>query len=306
MNWQKTTQRDRVRVLGTALCGVAFVACGGFRAPGSADPPQPEAALLTAARTYVRGYEDQLTLVLADEDYVQQIRDQVPLSTVQGRTMKSEMYFIAVPQTGSWIAVRDVVSVDGQPVADRPNLMTMLATIPVAQVDAFIKARNSRFNIGRTVRNFNEPTLALQILDASRESTTAFRVTGTRTDHGTAVATLTYREQGTGTLLHDLAHQPAPSTGQILVEPESGRIRRTELTTTIGRVSMKLTTDYAYQASLDLWVPSQLQEHYEEGVYGSGADSRVTGTGHEEIWCEAKYSHFHRFEVKGGIKKGTH
>jgi hypothetical protein len=106
------------------------------------------------------------------------------------------------------------------------------------------------------------------------------------------------------TLIHDLNQQPVSSTGEIVVEAETGRVRRTELKATIGSVSLDLTTDYALEKDLDLWVPTLLRERYEEGIRGSGADSRVKGTGYEEIWCEAKYSHFRRFEVKGGIKGG--
>jgi hypothetical protein len=73
--------------------------------------------------------------------------------------------------------------------------------------------------------------------------------------------------------------------------------------TRIGSVSLSLTTGYVSEPALDMWVPSILGERYEEGVYGTGADSRVPGSGHEEIWCEATYSHFRRFEVTGGIKK---
>jgi hypothetical protein len=282
---------------------VVLLGAGSAGLPGWGGQ-EPLARVLQTSREYVRDYESKLTFVLAEEEYVQDIRDQVPLNTSpQGRKMKSEIYFIFAPQTSEWMAIRDVISVDGQQIADRPNLVAMLGTIPATQVAATVKARNSRFNIGRTVRNFNEPTLGLQVLDPDRTSGLEFKLGSTKTDHGTALATLAFRDLGPVTLIHDLSLQPAPSTGETLVEAESGRVRRTQLSTRIGSVSLSLTTDYASEPALDMWAPSVLREHYEEGVYGSGADSRVPGTGHEEIWCEAKYSHFRRFEVTGGIKK---
>lgn len=268
-----------------------------------ADAPELS-QVLQVARAYVHDYETKLTFVLADESYTQQIRDQVPItSPVQGRTMKSEIYFVFAPQTNTWMAIRDVVSVDGKPVADRQNLMTMLGTIPATQVDATVKARNSRFNIGRTVRNFNEPTLALQILDAGRADTAEFKLSGTRTDGGIALATFEFRERWPSTLIADLHGQPTPSTGELVVETGTGRVRRTQLNTTIGPVSLTFTTEYAVDKDLDLWVPTHFREQYREGLPGTGADSRVKGTGYEEVWCEGKYTHFRRFEVTGGIKK---
>lgn len=282
---------------------VVLVAAGSALLPGWGGPDALP-RLLQASRAYVRDYESKLTFILAEEDCVQEIRDSVPLDpSPPSRKMKSEIYFIFAPQTGAWMAIRDVISVDGQGIADRPNLVGMLGMIPATQVAATVKARNSRFNIGRIVRNFNEPTLGLQMLDPDRTPGVEFKLGSTRTDHSTALATLVFREQGPVTLIHDLALQAAPSTGEILVEAESGRVRRTQLSTRIGSVSLSLTTDYTSEPALDMWVPSILREHYEEGVYGSGADSRVPGSGHEEIWCEAKYSHFRRFEVTGGIKK---
>jgi hypothetical protein len=283
--------------------GVSLAPAGVVSARSSGGPAEP--AVLEAARRYVLDYETKLTFVLADEKYVQQIRDQVPLesSMPQGRTMKSQVYYIVAPQTGTWMSVRDVVDVDGQPVKDRPDLLAMLATTPISQVDATIKTRNARFNIGRTIRTFNEPTLALQVLEPSRAPSIDFRVTGTRTDRGVELSTLTFREHGTSTLLHDLQGHPALSAGEITVETKTGVVRKTTIAVRIDPVAMNLTTDYARDKDLDLWVPSALHERYEQGIYGSGADSRVRGSGHEEVRCEATYSNFHRFEVKGGIKK---
>ena len=203
------------RTILVAASAVTLVAATSAATPPQGDVTPALLKTLQASRAYVRDYEEKLTFIVADEDYEQQIRDQVPIegSMPQGRKMKSEVDFIFAPQTGTWMAIRDVVSVDGKPVADRPNLMTLLGTTPAAQVDATVKARNSRFNIGRTVRNFNEPTLALQMLDANRASSVEFKLAGTQTDHGTSLATLAFREPGPTSLIRDLRGQPAPSTG---------------------------------------------------------------------------------------------
>jgi hypothetical protein len=286
------------------LCGATGLSAGSGLSLRASDQSKPLSQLLEASRHYVQDYKEKLTFIIADETYVQTIRHQIPLDPKMptARTTQSEIYFILVPQTREWLAIRDVTVVDGEVLHDRPNLASMAAAIPVPQVAVTLKTYNSRFNIGRIFRNFNEPTIGLQILDARYQGEVDFQVKHSEVDHGDSLTTLSYREKGPETLIHDLLMKPAPSTGEVVVEDRTGRVRRTELTTQIGSVSVQLTTDYSAELGLDMWAPRVFREHYEDGVYTNAKNRLFSGPAYEEVTCEATYSNFRRFEVLGRIK----
>ncbi len=66
------------------------------RASGRSTQGDPSAsAVLANARALTREYKEELTFLIADEQYVQEIRYQTPVDRrmPQSRTMKSEIYF---------------------------------------------------------------------------------------------------------------------------------------------------------------------------------------------------------------------
>jgi hypothetical protein len=67
---------------------------------------------------------------------------------------------------------------------------------------------------------------------------------------------------------------------------------------------MELTTLYAPETRLGIWVPDVFREHYEEGVAtGNARTQLLTSSGqYEDIACEAKYSNYRRFETVARIK----
>jgi len=298
--------RRGVRCLLVALATWPAVAGPTARAYGRSTQSDPSAsAVLANARAYLEKYKEELTFLIADEQYVQEIRYQTPLERrmPQSRTMKSEIYFISLPPSSDWMAIRDVQSIDGKTVTDKPNVPNMLATIPAAQVEASLKAYNARYNIGRTIRNFNEPTLSLLVLQPQRASSVTFDMKGIATSQGVQVATLAFREAGPETVLRDLSLKPILSEGELLAEVGTGRIRRAQLKAKLGTVKVEFTTTYVQDATLHELVPAAFQEQYEDGLYHANARNEPGNVEpYEQIVCEAKYSHFRRFEVTGHIK----
>ena len=192
------------------------------------------------------------------------------------------------------MAIRDVIEVDRKSVPDRPDLKLALETLPAAQVAGTYKAANSRFNIGRTVRNFNEPILSLLVLDARHLPNFSFERKRVERRGGGTLVTLAFTEKGTPTLIRDLQLRPVFSKGELTVEASTGRVSRAYLQVTIGGVTIELTTTYGNDERLGLWVPTQFQERYEEGVLWPGkAQGRLErATTYEEIVCEARYANF--------------
>lgn len=271
--------------------------------------PDPSAAdVVDAAAAYVRSYQEELTLILADETYTQQIRAQTPSDPEmpRARTLKSEVFFMFAPSSREWMAIRDVMTVDGKPVEDRPDIRTQLQVLPAAQVGATFKNYNSRFNLGRAFRNFNEPTLSLLVLDPGHRSGFAFERKGVERAGDATVVTVAFSERRSQeTLIRDLRLRPVRSKGELMVEAGTGRVRHAVLNLTIGGLQAQLSTTYARDEKLGIWVPTLFREHYEQGVDPSitQARSRTPKSGdHEDVFCEAKYSNFRRFEVTTRIR----
>jgi hypothetical protein len=202
-----------------------------------------------------------------------------------------------------WLAVRDVAEVDGKPVRDAPDLKTALLTLPGSQVAATFRRYNSKFNVGRIARNLNEPTLSLLVLDSSHRANFAFDRKGVTRKGDSLLVSLVFREKGTPTLIQDPLMGDVPSEGEFTLEAGTGRIRRAVLKAQTGSVKAELTTEYAPDNRMGMWVPAVFREHYENGVPVLGNRNRsINGNQYEEIVCKARYTNFRRFETTGRIK----
>lgn len=266
----------------------------------AADPDV--STVVSAAAAYINDYRSQLTSLVADETYTQQIVRQVPNDPASPRVrqMTSEFFFMFEP-TGEWMAIRDVIRVDGQPVKDRPVVVDELKRLPVHEVAAAFLKHNSRFNLGRTQRNFNEPTMVLHVLmDAHRSRFSFARKRVDRRRDGTLVTIAFTEAAGPTSLIRDLALGAVLSTGEFIVEAGSGRIHRAVLTAKAGPVRLELITDFALDKRLDMWVPVRFRERYEQGTPPASFESELE---YEDIVCDARYSNYRRFQTSGRIKK---
>ena len=128
-----------------------------------AAPPAGNAsvkALVAAASKYVARYQQEFAYLLADESYTQTRINAG--GQAQNRVLRSELFLTYLPADNEWVAVRDVLNVDGTPTAGREDLRTLLSKrSDVRGVISEIVARNAQYNIGHVARNFNEPTLPL-------------------------------------------------------------------------------------------------------------------------------------------------
>jgi hypothetical protein len=264
--------------------------------PIAQSPPDDSTrALVARAAAYVQVYQQQLTRLVADERYAQEILEQAPPDPAgpRARVLHSEVFFMFAPGRGDWMAIRDVIAMDGRGVADRPDVHLALRTSPARDVAATFKRYNSQFNIGRTFRDFNEPTISLLVLDDEHRGRFGFdRRRVERAADGSVVATLSFRERERPTLIRDLNHGQVFSRGELIVEVGTGRVRRAVLTATIGPTRFELTTVYVQEPRLAIWVPERFREEYE---YRDRPD-------YERIVCEASYSNYRRFETSVRIK----
>jgi len=187
----------------------AVVCVGGLAvlvaSAGAQRPDTSALAVIRAAAQYVADYQRQLTSVIADEIYTQQIAAQEPSEAdmPRQRRLRSEVFFMFAPADRDWMAIRDVTEVDGNAAPDRLDLGEALRTLAPDEVAAKFKAYNSRYNIGRTVRNFNEPTLSLLVLDERHRPRFMFERRQVQRSGDAWVVTMRFSEREGPTLIHD-------------------------------------------------------------------------------------------------------
>lgn len=281
---------------------LALVATGAaFQSPALSSSKGPDTstrAVVNAAAAYVADYQRQLTAILADELYTQAVLAQMPpdVHMPRSRRMKSEVFFLFAPGDLAWMAIRDVMAIDGEVVDKRPDIREALRTLPVADVAATFKTYNSRFNIGRTFRNFNEPTFSLLVVDAHHRDRFSFDRKRIQEAGDAILVTLTFVEKESPTLIRDLKRGRVFSKGELTVEAGTGRVRRAMLEARIGQTKLELTTTYSPDERLGMWVPTVFREEYEHGISPSSRNLDPR-TEYEQILCEAKYSNYRRFET---------
>jgi len=245
-------------------------------------------SLVSAASKYVARYEQEFAFLLAEESYSQTRLKGT--ATIERRDLKSEFFLTFLPGDDEWVAVRDVKVVDDKPVTGGDDLRTLLATkAEFRGLIAQVVNRNAQYNIGGVLRTFNEPTLPLLLLESKRVNDVKFERGAVVKDGDTTLVTLNFAERGRPTLVRGLDGS-APAKGELVIEADTGTIRRTRFDLDRAGIKAKLTTTYVRDPRLKLWLPDTFTERYE------------TSAMQEIVLCEASYSNYRRFEVNARIK----
>jgi len=256
--------------------------------------------MLDRAAAYVTAYQQAFTFLVADETYVQRVTIASARPIDEGadppreRVMRGEMFLTYLAADRRWVALHDVATVDGMAVGGRENLRALLAVSSVQSVAARLFGHNARHNIGTVVRNFNEPTLGLQVLEREQRRRFQFRLLRVdRTAPTSPMATLGFRERERPTLVRNPDGQPIFSSGDLDADVATGEIRRTRIAFRHESVEAELTTTFVRDDRLQRWVPSLFTERYAAGP----RDGRPA----ETIVTEARYENYRRFEATGRI-----
>jgi len=246
--------------------------------------------LVASARKYVSDYEKNFAFIVADEWYQQVQRDQDGRIQLN-RVLKSEVFLTFLEADGEWIAVRDVMEVDGRPVTNRDRLRDLLARGGQFRgVARQVIESNARYNIGSVSRNFNEPTLPLLLFESRRASSVEFDKKKVSREGPLTIATLSFSERDSGTIVGGPAG-PAPAKGTFVIDAANGTVRETTFEIKHSDIRASLKTQYERDPKLELWLPAVFSERYER-----------TRDVKEVIECEAKYSNYRRFETAWKIK----
>lgn len=273
-------------------------------APGAAAAPAlppiaADAEVLARVAAFVDDFEKTFAAVTWREVYTQEDHVALRFSSSGGafdtlrqrRRLESELLFVWVPADATWIAVRDVVSVDGRPLPPKDRRLPALlaagpATLPQLRS---LAEENGRFNIGAVLRTFNEPTLALLFADDRYRPRFRFSRMSTSEIDGVTVATLGFTEVQRPTVIRD-GVRDLPVSGELVVDRATGRVLRTRLQITDERATLRGTIAVAYRfdTTLRTMVPAEMRESYH-------------GPDRERIDCTAVYSDYRRFQTSGRI-----
>jgi hypothetical protein len=276
-----------------SVCAIAACLTATQRTFAQVRPDPSVKAVLAATERYLAAYQKQLTFLLADEASQQQVfevRGGVPRLTDE-RRLTGEMFVTFLAADRAWISVHDPTEVDGRPIEDREDIRHLLERDPPSGAARFLVNHNARFNIGSITRNFNEPTLALLALEPRRRDQFKFSRARTARDGDVDLVTLAFKETDRPTLVQGVNGGDLFSTGEITVETGSGRVREAMIRFTYGPVVAQLTTIYAHDPNVDVWVPTTFTERYER-----------TGRVGELIVCDTTFSNYRKFDVKVTIK----
>jgi hypothetical protein len=282
---------------------------GPLRATARQEQALPD--ILQRAAAYVEDFQRQLSGIVAEETYIQEIVPALGMNAgagrLQRRRLRSDLLLVRPEDAVTWVQFRDVFEVDGQPVRDREERLTRLflsSDVSSAKQIQEIRSESARYNIGGIVRTMNLPVLPLSVLASFSQPRFRFTVEdrpgGSRrpTIGNSAVSAapnfkvtaegwiVKFEEVAGPTLVYTTGGGNIFSRGRFWIEPDTGRVLMSEMITADASVRGELLVSYQSEPVLGLLVPIELRERYSEN-----GPRRPTITG------QATYSNFRRFEV---------
>jgi hypothetical protein len=254
--------------------------------------------LLTRARQYVADYQTQFATIIGEERYHQDFAQERSIDrevgtvtvTKTSRSMRSEVSFAWFPDVPGWFGFRDVTDVDGKPVKDRDRrLARLFLEKPSGKLLKQALQESARYNIGTIRRNFNVPMVALQFLDPDLASRFRFEDLGAGPVGNHPAQVVRFQEIARPSIIL-VDESDAFAQGRHWIDPESGRVLKTELVVGDSNGEIRIATWYRPDERLGIWVPAKMIERYDY-------PKRL----YDFIQCEARYSNFRRFETGARI-----
>jgi len=258
-----------------------------------AEPTKLEQVLARAA-SYVGEFERQLSGIVADEDYTQQVRGgKVPVPE-ELRRLQSDLLLVKPAGAQDWMQFRDVYEVNGVAVKDRNDRLTKLFVEPAGSIDAQLRAivrESARFNIGSVDRTMNVPLLPLRFLEAKNQWRSKFkRAASARPDDGaggsiaapghfrvsTEVWTVQYQEREPGTVVRTARLRDIYARGRFWIDPADGKVLMSEMILENGSIRGAVLVNFQSEPLLGLLVPTEMKERYDKTRDGQVIDGFAT------------------------------
>ena len=268
----------------TAAAPAPPTASATTQEPAKNDAHAELARVLQLAGQYVTTYASAFRDLVAEEVYEQVQETQ--LFTQTRRRTRADIVFVALEGAFPWGVFRDVFEVDGRPVRDREARLERLfkqGGASALEQTLAIRSESSRYNIG-LARSVNEPTLPLMFLLPANQPRFRFWGHGHKKVGEVEGLEVSFEESARPTLIRDDHGEDVPSEGRFWIEPATGTVLKSEIILALryeararsGDLSAPkgwITVEYRPEASLSIWVPSDMKEGYPAGR----ARARYTG-----------------------------
>jgi hypothetical protein len=277
--------RSAGRTLIVLLAGAAALAGSARKDAGA---PTDLSTLLRRAGEYSRSYHETLTTVVAEETYFQ--RASPTGKSEETRTLKSEFALVrGAPGENMWLAIRDVMEVDGRRIADHSRLNTLLTGTQGSLRSAAraIADEQAKYNLGYVYRTINVPTLTLEFLLPDRQRRFRFKQAGSMTAFGIDTTSVSFEERSRPTIIQTVDGRDVVSRGTVWIAPD-GQVVKTELITAgIRDLRVVIAVTYEFEPRLNMLLPVTMHESY------SARNLQITAV--------ATYRNFRRFETDARI-----
>jgi hypothetical protein len=242
--------------------------------------------VLSSAMRYVMNYEQQFALLVAEEQYAQELqRPPNPGDNLSQRNPGGGMraggpmnvqsfrsYFLLV-QLGmdgeGWMPFRDTFEVKGKKIRDRDD--RLLKMFLGSDRDNFEKAArlneaSTKNHLGNVARTINIPTLGMMLLHPRVNERFEFTDGGEETLAGRVLRKALYREAARPTLIKTTRGRDLALTGAIWIDPFSGAVVKTEMNAADPAVRCQVTVTFRRDEALEMWVPEKMEEYYKAAL----------------------------------------
>ncbi len=243
--------------------------------------------VLKHASEYVDNFHRQLSSIVAEETYVQEIKHQQSAFgnpvMLPKRRLKSDLLLVRPEGADRYVELRDVFQVNDQPVRDREERLTRLlkeASSESTDKIAAIINESARYNIGTIQRNINTPLLAMQFLDADYQERFTFKRSmkkapklgaGEARAEGedspvfrvaTEMWTVEFKERNRATIIRTPNGRDLPTRGRFWINPDTGAVLMTELEIEGDDLHVVVTVSYQSEPLMGFLVPVEMRESY--------------------------------------------
>ncbi len=261
--------------------------------------------VLARAGEHVVAFRQAFFGIIAEEHYRQRVQTlptrQRSSDDVFRRDLRSDFLLVRPRGEDRYVEFRDVFEADGRPVRDREERLTRLFLSPLRSDSERIQEitqESARYNIGTIRRTLNTPTLALSLLGPTYQPDVEFsRTTDVEPaldiDLPADLWVVAFTEHAQNTLVHGESLTRLPATGRFWIDAPTGAVVASELVVDAPAAHATIDVRFAWEPTVEAWVPVEMREYYKETADGS----RIDGT--------ATYNGFRRFVVEVAETSGV-